>query len=74
MNCVLYINTDALGFSRAYFGEGTGPIHIDDVQCGGGENNLLECNYQSNHNCFHSDDAGVRCVTVSPTSTPVLPG
>ena len=64
----------ALGFGKAYFGSGTGPIHIDDVQCGGGESTLLQCNYQNNHNCFHSNDAGVRCSPVSPTSTPTLLG
>ena len=46
------------------FGMGSGPIHLDDVKCEGEETNLLSCpqlaqNIQ--HNCKHSEDAGVKC-------------
>lgn len=47
----------------ASFGEGTGPIWLDNVRCAGDENTLNECKkYEiGNHNCEHREDAGVVC-------------
>ncbi|KAF7670313.1 hypothetical protein LDENG_00271850 [Lucifuga dentata] len=47
----------------AYFGEGTGPIHVDNVKCSGEERSLADCIKQAPgmHNCRHSEDAGVIC-------------
>uniref|UniRef100_A0A3Q2T3M3 Neurotrypsin n=1 Tax=Fundulus heteroclitus TaxID=8078 RepID=A0A3Q2T3M3_FUNHE len=47
----------------AYFGEGTGPIHVDNVKCNGEERSLADCIKQKpgTHNCRHSEDAGVIC-------------
>ncbi|XP_067106406.1 neurotrypsin [Osmerus mordax] len=47
----------------AYFGEGTGPIHVDNVKCSGEELSLADCLKQTpgTHNCRHSEDAGVIC-------------
>ncbi|XP_041031976.1 neurotrypsin isoform X3 [Carcharodon carcharias] len=49
--------------TMAYFGEGHGPIHLDNVRCTGHENSLDECGTSSLgiHNCWHSEDAGVIC-------------
>ena len=50
---------------NAYFGQGTGQIVLDDVQCTGSENKILACKsppiFRISSNCDHSDDAGVRC-------------
>lgn len=47
----------------AYFGEGKGPIHVDNVKCTGNERSLADCIKQDigRHNCRHSEDAGVIC-------------
>ncbi|CAH2330498.1 neurotrypsin isoform X2, partial [Pelobates cultripes] len=47
----------------AYFGEGKGPIHVDNVKCTGNERSLADCIKQDigKHNCRHSEDAGVIC-------------
>ena len=59
----------AVAFSRATFGEGTGSIFFDNVQCTGSELQLASCPLATTHNCGHSEDAGVRCQGV-PTTTP----
>ena len=45
------------------FGGGSGDILLDNVVCRGAESSLLECstNPIRQHNCNHSEDAGVRC-------------
>ena len=50
----------AIALSEAYFGEGTGPIHLDNIICTGSETSLLDCGY-SPHDCGHFEDAGVIC-------------
>ncbi|XP_026203232.1 scavenger receptor cysteine-rich type 1 protein M130-like isoform X2 [Anabas testudineus] len=47
----------------ALFGEGTGQIWLDDVDCSGSESSLSECQHRGfgNNKCSHSKDAGVIC-------------
>ena len=49
--------------SRAAFGQGTGPILLDNLACTGNEARLFDCpnNGIGIHNCAHSEDAGVVC-------------
>ncbi|XP_041455029.1 deleted in malignant brain tumors 1 protein-like [Lytechinus variegatus] len=56
-------------FSEAYFGEGVGRIWIDNMECSGSELTLQQCpsNTWGNHNCGHSEDAGVRCAVSAST-------
>ena len=46
----------------AYHGPGESFIHLDDVECRGDEESLLDClSILVHHNCRHTEDAGVDC-------------
>ena len=60
--------TDATAFGSARFGQGRGPIVMDDVRCSGQETSIMNCTFSSNHNCAHSEDAGIRCQSIVNTS------
>lgn len=49
--------------SASYYGEGSGPIHMDNVNCTGDETSFFDCDYLdlNNHNCGHDEDTGVDC-------------
>ncbi|KAI2652473.1 T-cell differentiation antigen CD6 [Labeo rohita] len=44
------------------YGKGTGPIHMDELNCTGKERTLWDCPAIMNgHDCGHKEDAGVVC-------------
>ncbi|NXS47337.1 DMBT1 protein, partial [Balaeniceps rex] len=49
--------------SSARFGQGAGPIWLDEVDCTGQENNFSDCRAKTwgIHNCHHGEDASVVC-------------
>ena len=63
MNSVLIILVGSVAISGSSFGEGTGRIWLDNVQCTGNERTLINCTASSNgvNLCTHTQDAGVRC-------------
>ena len=48
---------------NAAYGPGSGPIYMDELECGGSEASLSSCRHNGwgNHNCGHHKDAGVEC-------------
>ena len=62
----------------APFGQGSGPIFWDDVQCNGTEQRLRDCvkliTPGGSIDCAHSEDVGVACqpLPVVPTTTSEL--
>ena len=61
LKIIIFNVAGAIARSRAFFGQGTVPILLDNVACVGTESRLLSCTYSSTHNCAHSEDAGVTC-------------
>lgn len=60
----LFLTTgDGLRYTRAHFGQGYGPILMDNVGCNGSEARLVDCQYNSNSvvHDSHLEDVGVRC-------------
>ena len=51
---------------NAQYGEGTGPILLDNLQCLGTESDLLTCvhNGIGEHDCDHSEDASAECLGI----------
>uniref|UniRef100_A0A672Z9B8 protein-lysine 6-oxidase n=1 Tax=Sphaeramia orbicularis TaxID=375764 RepID=A0A672Z9B8_9TELE len=49
--------------NKAQLGQGTGPIHMNSVQCTGRERSITECHYRPVplYSCKHNQDVAVRC-------------
>ena len=60
----LGLGTSGISYSRAYFGQGSGPIWLDNIDCIGNESTLASCGHLGVNiirSCSHREDAGVRC-------------
>ncbi|CAG2239596.1 DMBT1 [Mytilus edulis] len=53
-------------FVGAYFGEGTGPVFLENLGCSGNEKHLDSCSASGlfSTSCRHSHDVGVACLRV----------
>ena len=47
--------------TEAEFGEGLGPILLDDLGCTADDDTLFTCPHAATHDCGHGEDAGVHC-------------
>ena len=59
----LGFSTSGSAVSFAGFGQGNGTILLDEVNCAANQLNIFNCPHNGfkNHDCTHSEDAGVRC-------------
>merc|ERR1712055_25041 len=48
---------------KAYYGQGSGKIWLDDVKCTGTEQSIFDCTHSAwgTNDCSHSEDVGVYC-------------
>ena len=44
-----------------YFGQGSGPIWIDGLECIGTESDINDCEFNKSPDCYHTEDVGVIC-------------
>ena len=60
--------------ASAYFGEGSGLILLDNVNCNGRESSIFDCSYRrfGEHDCDHEEDAGVVCTGESSKGTKII--
>jgi len=58
-----HVSAGTTAVQIAQFGQGTGPIFLDGIQCTGIEDRLVDCNHNGIgvHNCTQSQHAGVVC-------------
>ena len=57
--------TQALSYNgNAFYGQGTGPIHIDNANCAPNIASLFLCSITLVHNCDHTEDVGISCPTI----------
>lgn len=70
----LGFNTGATAVGQATFGEGSGPIWVDNIECTGNENLIDECsrNDWGVEDCEHTGDAGVICSDIRLSGGSVL--
>ena len=58
----MFFHTGATAQSDAFFGEGSGLIHLTFVMCSGSEYDVTECETQNiESSSSHSLDVGVKC-------------
>ena len=62
---ILGLGESGSALGSAAFGQGSGDIILDNVQCVGTETDLFSCpsNGPLSHNCVHGEDAGVQCIS-----------
>ena len=66
MHIMFHACSGSNAYRRAFYGAGTGPIHLDNVWCSGSERRLLECPHRNNTpgwDCSHAEDAALYCRT-----------
>lgn len=59
---LIFLST-AEAVSTAHFGQGSGQIWMDGVNCRGSETSLAKCSFNGfgTNDCSHAEDAGVIC-------------
>lgn len=60
---IYFCSGAAKAWGQAHFGKSSGRVWLDEVRCTGNELSLEQCTKSAwgEHNCLHSEDAGVSC-------------
>ena len=66
---------DRIYYRAREFGQGTGQIWLDGLDCPSDASSILECRHEGwgVHNCDHDEDAGVKCKRVEPVKPLEMP-
>ncbi|XP_071157151.1 scavenger receptor cysteine-rich domain-containing protein DMBT1-like [Mytilus edulis] len=69
-----FTNMIGVPVSNSYYGNGTGSIWIDDIDCNGTETNLGQCQRKpwGQNDCDHTEDASVICIVPANAQTPTV--
>ena len=63
LSSFIILHAGSIALRRAFFGYGSGPIHMVHVSCTGSEATLLQCRHSAHYSsCGHHEDAGVKCI------------
>ncbi|XP_071095519.1 uncharacterized protein [Haliotis cracherodii] len=73
--CMMFGFAKGKAMKKAFYGQGKGQVWMDNVGCKGNEAHIQDCSFNgfAIHNCAHSEDAGVQCSGVLPTTTATGP-
>ena len=52
----------AVAVSASFYESSDGPVVGSDAVCRGSESRLVDCGFDRNSNCSHSNDLAIRCV------------
>ncbi len=60
---LLHLTVGATVLPNSAFGEGSGPVVLDNLMCNGLENRLFDCSHAGleRTSCSHNQDAGIAC-------------
>ena len=55
---------------EAYYGQGSGQIWLDNLNCNGNESTIAKCSHAGwgMHDCGHIEDAGIQCYPANGNS------
>ena len=61
--CFLCVFSGGKAWQKSHYGQGSGSIWLDDVDCTGDEDDVFLCQHRGwgIGNCGHNEDAGVSC-------------
>ena len=59
--CLSMDYSDGTVRNATLYGQGSGPILMDDIECTGQESHLHRCPHNTTPNCDHSEDVGIEC-------------
>ena len=63
----LGFGSSGTAIASAGFGQGSGSIWLDNIECTGSESTLARCSHLGvsiTRSCSHSEDAGIRCYEI----------